>query len=291
MENLRIILNSRLDRESIDSYSLQVLAIDGGVTQRTGTLKVNVIVEDANDHEPVFTKSVYRVTVPENVSKNSPIAQVSATDRDSGDNGRVSYSWNSRTEQNYANTFRIDSKNGTIFPIVPLDYEDVQVYELYVLGTDRGSSPRFSQTKVIIKLEDINDNIPDVQIITLNDDRGYASIEENSRGGSFVAHVSITDQDYGDNGKVECSIDKNLPFRMKDGLEKQYQIVTTKKLDRETRSQYLITLKCKDFGKIPNVADRLIDVRVLDLNDNQPKFQELRDHRGRIIKKGTIFPS
>ncbi|CAD5112873.1 DgyrCDS2084 [Dimorphilus gyrociliatus] len=288
LENLRIILNSRLDRELIESYTLQILAIDGGDSRRTGTLKVSVIVEDANDHEPVFKQSVYKATVLENITKNTPIVQVSASDKDSGDNGKVSYSWNSRTEQNYANTFRIDSKNGTIFPIVPLDFEDVQEYELYVLGTDSGSSPRFSQTKVIINLEDVNDNVPDVQIITLHDDRGYASVEENSKIGSFVAHVSITDQDFGDNGRVKCVIDDNVPFAMESGLEKQYQIVTTKQLNREKQSQYLITLKCKDFGKIPNVADRLIDVRVLDLNDNSPAFQEIKDHRGKILKKDQL---
>ena len=48
-------------------------------------------VLDVNDHSPEFRDPVYRVDVAENV-KMKVVHTVIATDKDSGENGNVSYS-------------------------------------------------------------------------------------------------------------------------------------------------------------------------------------------------------
>jgi len=56
-------------------------------------------------------------------------------------------------------------------------------------------------TKVMIFVQDLNDNAPTILVNALTAD-GHAEIEENLPGGSFVAHVSVTDRDTGTGGQV-----------------------------------------------------------------------------------------
>ena len=67
-----------------------MLAKDGGSPIRTGTLTLNITVEDVNDNSPVFTTNQYNVSVNETLSKNSFVIKVIATDCDIGFNGKAS---------------------------------------------------------------------------------------------------------------------------------------------------------------------------------------------------------
>lgn len=51
-----ISVNGKLDRESIRSYLLEILALDNGIPQRSGSVVVYIDVTDANDNAPVFTE-------------------------------------------------------------------------------------------------------------------------------------------------------------------------------------------------------------------------------------------
>ena len=46
-----------LDRESSASFSLEVLALDQGVLQRSGSVLLHVDVTDANDNPPRFAQA------------------------------------------------------------------------------------------------------------------------------------------------------------------------------------------------------------------------------------------
>jgi len=54
---------------------------------------------------------------------------------------------------------------------------------------------------VLIVVEDLNDSPPLIRVNALTSD-GYADVEENLPGGSFVAHVSVSDQDTRAGGQV-----------------------------------------------------------------------------------------
>ncbi len=51
---VEMILQTPLDREKQEEYNLILTAYDGGSPQKTGTLKINIIVLDANDNAPVL---------------------------------------------------------------------------------------------------------------------------------------------------------------------------------------------------------------------------------------------
>ncbi len=62
--DLRLVLQESLDREMQDTYLLTVIAVDGGVPPRSGSMAVQVQVLDANDNSPVFTQDEYEVRIP-----------------------------------------------------------------------------------------------------------------------------------------------------------------------------------------------------------------------------------
>ena len=67
-------------------------------------------IEDINDNPPVFEKSFYSEECPYNDQTGVPLATVSATDADSGENGFVGY-----TLTDESGHFRIDITSGINF--------------------------------------------------------------------------------------------------------------------------------------------------------------------------------
>ena len=58
----------------------------------TASATVTVVIEDINDHVPVFTQPIYRATMSESYGVGASIISVSATDADTGSNARLMYS-------------------------------------------------------------------------------------------------------------------------------------------------------------------------------------------------------
>jgi len=120
-----ITTKSNLDREIQESFSLTVSVTDGGIRPKFSTAKVVVKLTDVNDLSPVFEKSVYEVSVSENVTPNETFFTVTARDADAGDNGIVTYSI-----ENFSNLFHIDSMSGELSTLSNLDRENIDNYVL-----------------------------------------------------------------------------------------------------------------------------------------------------------------
>uniref|UniRef100_A0A3B4Z9V2 Cadherin domain-containing protein n=1 Tax=Stegastes partitus TaxID=144197 RepID=A0A3B4Z9V2_9TELE len=92
-----------------------------------------------------------------------------------------------------------------------------------------------------------------------------SSIKEDSKIGTTVALISVSDSDSGINGKVICTIKQEVPFTLAPSLqENMYAVVTN----------HSLTLTALDGGKPPKSGDMNILVRVLDINDNAPVFSK-----------------
>ncbi len=88
--DVKLALARELDRETSSQYDLTLVAWDGGQPPQSGSLSIVINVVDANDNSPTFSRSDYVVQLRENAPRGSAIVRVSATDLDSGLNGRVS---------------------------------------------------------------------------------------------------------------------------------------------------------------------------------------------------------
>uniref|UniRef100_A0A3B4GMD4 Cadherin domain-containing protein n=1 Tax=Pundamilia nyererei TaxID=303518 RepID=A0A3B4GMD4_9CICH len=154
---IEMVLHTSLDREKQEEHKLTLTAFDGGNPQKSGSVKINVIVLDANDNAPVFSQSVYRVTVPENAPKGAVILRVSASDNDKGTNEEITFSFSQHTSS-ASSLFIIDPHSGEISVTGVLDYEKAKHYEINIEATDKGGLTDTS--KVLIEVTDLNDNAP-----------------------------------------------------------------------------------------------------------------------------------
>ncbi|XP_008567702.1 PREDICTED: protocadherin gamma-A8-like [Galeopterus variegatus] len=262
--NPELVLERALDREEEAAHNLVLTASDGGDPRRSSTVHIRVIVLDTNDNAPIFAQSIYRVKVPENVPAGTPLLTVSASDLDEGANGKVAYKfW--KINEKRSPVFHLNEYTGEISTAKSLDYEECSFYEMEIQAEDVGAL--LGRTKVLISVEDVNDNKPEVIITSL-----FSPVLENSLPGTVIAFLNVHDQDSGKNGQVVCYTSDNLPFKLEKSVENYYRLVTWEYLDREKVSIYNITVVASDMGTPPLSTETNILLLVADINDNPPTF-------------------
>ncbi|XP_055744860.1 protocadherin alpha-4-like [Salvelinus fontinalis] len=264
-----LVLQKALDREKQPVIQLTLTAIDGGKRPRSGTLQIIVNVIDANDNSPTFSKPLYKVRVNENAPFGTVVIKLIATDLDEGFNGKIEYSFIKRANLNPSVLFDINSETGEIMVRGNLDYEGSPAYEIRVQATDQGSSPRSAHGKVLVEVIDVNDNVPEILVTSL-----MSPVKEDAEIGTVVALVTVTDKDGGENGLTNCKLVGSVPFKLRSNYKNYYSLVVDGPLDRESASQYNVTITATDEGTPPLSSTSVITVHVSDVNDNAPRFSE-----------------
>ncbi|XP_004286812.2 protocadherin beta-3 [Orcinus orca] len=260
-----LVLDKALDREEQPELRLMLTALDGGTPRRSGTVQVHILVLDINDNTPEFTQSLYEVQVLENSPVNSLIVTVSASDLDTGNLGTISYAFFHLSEE-IRKTFQLNPITGDIRLIKYLNFEAIHTYEVDIEAKDGGGLS--GKSTVIVQVVDVNDNPPELTLSSIT-----SPIPENSPE-TVVAVFSVSDLDSGDNGKMVCSIENDLPFILKPSAENFYTLLSEGELDREIRAEYNITITVTDMG-IPRLkTEHNITVLVSDVNDNAPAFTQ-----------------
>ncbi|KAM9377514.1 uncharacterized protein KZ484_009838 [Pholidichthys leucotaenia] len=263
---IEMVLHTSLDREKQEEHKLTLTAYDGGHPQKSGSVKINVLVLDANDNAPLFSQAVYRVAIPENAPKGTAFLKVTATDNDKGTNEEVTFSFSQHTSS-ASSLFNIDPNTGDMTVIGALDYEKAKHYEIDIEATDKGGLTDTS--KVQIEVTDINDNAPIISIISLSN-----PIPEDSVLNTVIAMLNIKDLDAGKNSQVQCFISPDLPFKIKPSTPNFYSLISDDELDRETVSEYNITITAIDEGSPPFSTNKTINLKISDVNDHAPVFPQ-----------------
>ncbi|XP_071380381.1 protocadherin alpha-3-like [Centroberyx affinis] len=263
-----LILQKQLDREAMREHKLLLTAIDGGRPAKSGVIEILIEVLDVNDNSPVFTNNIYTAMLNENATPGTLVIRVNATDLDDGANGEIVYSFGKEVDIDLRKLFNIDPKTGEIKVTGVIDFEENKSYEIDIQASDKGTIPLSTDKSVIINVIDLNDNLPEIDVTSLS-----KSVPENSRIGTTVALISVSDLDSGLNGKVTCFISDDVPFTLSPSLQdNMYAIVTNSQLDREQKSLYDLTIVAKDTGEPPLSCVKTISVAVSDVNDNSPEF-------------------
>nr|XP_054595053.1 protocadherin alpha-3-like [Nothobranchius furzeri] len=263
-----LVVQKPLDRETAGSHLLVLTALDGGKPPKTGTMNIIINVLDINDNAPVFSDDNYPIMLNENPRSGTKVTQVNATDLDEGTNGDVVYSLSKTNKPYILNLFEMNPVTGELSVKGFIDYEEKDKYQIVIHASDKGIAPLTAEKSVRIKIVDVNDNAPEIEVTSFS-----SSIPEDSRPGTTVALISVNDLDSGLNGKVICSINQEVPFSLSPSLQdKMFSIVTKSPLDREKQSHYDLTITAKDAGQPPLSSEKTIRVVVSDVNDNSPEF-------------------
>uniref|UniRef100_A0A8C7PYB1 Protocadherin 2 alpha c n=1 Tax=Oncorhynchus mykiss TaxID=8022 RepID=A0A8C7PYB1_ONCMY len=267
---LFLVLSKPLDREQNRTHELLLTAVDGGNPPKSGLLNITVIVLDTNDNRPVFNQDIYSVSLKENSPIGTIVTTVNASDADAGLNGAIEYSLGRAVKRKVYDIFQLDSITGEIKVKGEVDFEENEVYRLNVQASDKGQPPLTVDCRVIIKVVDVNDNKPEIDVTSLSN-----TIAEDSKPGTVISLVSVTDKDSGINGNVISTITDNVPFELKPSFKDNvFSIVTKGRLDRELVSHYDITITATDCGQPPLSTFKTLSVQISDVNDNSPEFSQ-----------------
>ncbi|XP_075052740.1 protocadherin Fat 1 isoform X1 [Mixophyes fleayi] len=262
-----------LNREVRDHYLLSVKAVDKNSNAEART-KVRVQVLDTNDLRPLFSPTLYSVSLLENAAIRSSIAKVSATDADIGTNGEFYYSFKERTDM-----FAIHPTSGAIILTGRLDYSETKRYDMEILAVDRGmklygSSGISSMARLIIHVEQANEHAPVISAVTLTP----SELDKDLT----YAIVTVDDHDQGSNGEIaSLSIIAGDPLqyfrtnRTSPG-SKEYKIVAVKEIDWATQPfGFNLTLQAKDKGSPPQFSSpKVIHVTSSQFKHGPAKFEK-----------------
>ncbi|KAM4697236.1 protocadherin-16 [Discoglossus pictus] len=268
----QIWLSESLDFEERSSYTLSVQASDGKHWTRAD-LRLNL--QDINDNAPKFTYNLYQATVMEHIPVGTSLITVTATDRDSGDNGRVTY----RVLSGGSGAFEIDPENGTLFTTQRMVLDPKRpLMDVVVEAYDHGSPSLASLTTVQILVMDVNDHAP-----TFPQSQYTASIPENLPLGSTILIMEATDADLSqENSGLDYTIlsgNTGNAFQVQTGLrlwnghfQRIGSIILADPLDFETIAFYNLTLGASDRGLPQKSHSVPVLITILDVNDNPPTF-------------------
>ncbi|XP_057177603.1 protocadherin gamma-B1-like isoform X31 [Triplophysa rosa] len=260
-----LVLNKALDREKQATVKLVLTGVDGGKPPKSGTVNIIINVMDINDNNPVFSQALYKIKLKENVASGTKVISVFASDLDEGINGEIVYSFVGHGKKQ--DLFTILPTTGEIIVNGNVDYEENPAIELRVQARDKGNSPKSTHSKILIEVLDENDNAPEIIMISL-----LNSVKEDTKSGTAVALVTVADKDGGKNCIVHCALKGSYPFKLEPSYKNHYSLVVDGPLDRESVSQYNITITATDEGTPALSNSSIIIVHISDINDNAPYF-------------------
>lgn len=116
---------------SAHSYTLTVVAEDGGTVPLNSSIEVSLTVQDVNDNAPVFDHTPLTVSVLENQPPFTPLLQVVATDADSAIHARIRYTLSGDLAM-----FALCEVTGSLYTRTALDREVRETYQLSITASD-----------------------------------------------------------------------------------------------------------------------------------------------------------
>ncbi|KAG6928014.1 cadherin EGF LAG seven-pass G-type receptor 2, partial [Chelydra serpentina] len=271
-----------LDYEDQVSYTLAITARDNGIPQKSDTTYLEILVNDVNDNAPQFLRDAYQGSVYEDVPAFTSVLQVSATDRDSGLNGRVFYTFQGGDDGD--GDFIIESTSGIVRTLRRLDRENVPLYELRAYAVDKGIPATRTPVDVQVAILDVNDNPP-----VFERDEFDVFVVENSPIGLAVARITASDPDEGTNAQVMYQIvEGNIPEVFQLDIFSG-ELTALMDLDYEAKAEYVIVVQATSA---PLVSRATVHICLLDQNDNPPVLRNFEIlFNNYVTNKSSSFPS
>ncbi|XP_032868636.1 cadherin-23 isoform X2 [Amblyraja radiata] len=273
-----VIVTKPIDFEQVPGgfIYLTVMAKDAGTPPFHSTVPVIVEVFDENDNSPTFSQPSYVMAVSENIIAGATVLFASASDLDqSREYGQESiiYSLEGSSQ------FRINTRSGEITTTSLLDRETKFEYILIVRAVDGGvaNNQKTGIATVNITLLDINDNRP-----VWKDEPYLVNVVEMSPVDTDVITVSAYDPDLAENGSVVYTISPPNPFyrisRTTGKIRTSGAVLDRENKDaRDAEMMRKIVVSATDQGRpaLQASSSTIVSVSLLDLNDNDPAFQNL----------------
>ncbi|KAM3841806.1 protocadherin alpha-5-like [Vipera latastei] len=260
-----IRVNGKLDYEDINCYELQIVAEDKGSSPLSGHCDVFVDVLDINDNIPELSVNSLSVPLPEDSSPGTVVAILSASDRDSDNNGQINcFLLPTRVP------FKLESTFKNYYSLIVgavLDREQVAEYRMVVTVEDQGVPPLSSSISLLVPIGDINDNAP-----AFTQPSYTVFVKENNPPGAHIYTVSASDPDVAENALITYWIDEKLwPLSSYISVHSESgKLYALQSLDYEELKLLEFQVRAKDAGMPSLCGNVTVQIFVLDENDNAP---------------------
>ena len=276
--------NLPLDYEERASYQLELHAREDNGDPDGAVLMINVSVVDVCDEPSSFSTSRYTPSISENATRNTVVVTVEATDDDDQEVCPLRYAVTRACGREtttdhciYISTtsqFALDSETGILTLTDELDRERISEYEVTVQAADSQQSS--ATAVVVITIDDVNDNYPEV-ISNILDQVPEHQMIDHTRA---IGHFTALDADAGPNGQVSVSLLDNstgLPlasetFTIVTENYIDYRIILNRTLDYETQREFHLIIQVHDSGTPPLYRNVAVTIRIEDHNDHPPVF-------------------
>ncbi|KAM4554650.1 protocadherin gamma-C5-like isoform 13-T13 [Odontesthes bonariensis] len=261
-----LITAGKLDRETIPEYTVVIKATDAGSPPLSSQTTFVVTLSDVNDNAPTFSQPSYSVDIPENNAPSSPIAAVSATDPDLGENAHISYSILPSMVQgsSISSYVYINPESGHIYSMRSLDHEKLNAFRIEVQARDAGVPSRTTNVTVHVFVVDVNDNAPLIVHPSYPKDKRLQLTVPPSAGSGYLINKLVgVDADSGHNAWLFYSIAPGPNAGMfRIGAHSGELRTARKWAEEEVDSTYDIMVIIQDNGDPPKSCSVNITVTV-----------------------------
>ncbi|XP_011441904.3 protocadherin-1 [Magallana gigas] len=255
----RIRANKVYDRESMPQYRFRVYAVDSGDPPRSSTATIIVDIEDINDNFPEFTQNQFRASIQENVPFDTSVLQLTATDKDTGDNGKISYSLPKHSDVPFFLT-----PNGTVLVNGNLDREKNNKYVFTAIASDYGYPPNRNSVVVQVDITDANDNVPILVFPNASNDTVKVSV--NSPMNTMVAQIQAFDLDEGENKTLVYSIAGRNDSDIFNINSLTGEVIVARSIHEGLVNSYFLRIAVSDKGVKPLTNYAVLHLVVLRTN-------------------------
>ncbi|XP_075397823.1 protocadherin beta-18-like [Tenrec ecaudatus] len=261
----KVHLKALLDFELIQSYIINVQAIDGGGLVGKSVILVRVV--DVNDNSPEITMTSLSSPILENSPPETVVAVFRVRDKDAGENGSMVCSIQDHLPFLLKPTFK---NFYTLLTESPLDRETRAEYNITITVTDLGSPRLKTEHTIRVLVSDVNDNTP-----TFTQTSYTLYIQENNSPGLHLGTVSATDRDAGANAQVTYSLlpprDPHLELASLVSIHAERgHLFALRALDFEALRAFEFRVGAADAGSPALSSEALVRVVVVDDNDHAP---------------------
>ena len=233
------------DRENKTSWTFKVFAADLGKPSQNGSATVLINILDVNDNAPKFNVSVFNFSVMENCPSGKYVDRLIAYDPDTEENGIFTFAI-SDTAENDLPFFLFP--DGVIKTNRELDREIKRKYEFTVIAIDKGVPKRTSSVKVVVNVDDENDEPPFIEFP--NPSNNTVILPHLLPVGTFITRIRAYDADIGGNKQLSYFISsgntgKLFHLNARTGIMTMANRIEVKEGEEE---QFQLTIEVHDGG-------------------------------------------
>uniref|UniRef100_A0AAY4E9J4 Cadherin domain-containing protein n=1 Tax=Denticeps clupeoides TaxID=299321 RepID=A0AAY4E9J4_9TELE len=263
----RVEVRGDVDFEESSLFQIYVQAKDMGPNAVPAHCKVLVKVLDVNDNAPEITFSTVTESVSENAAPGTVIALLSATDKDSEENGQI------HVEILGDVPFKLKTSFRSYYTIVtdgPLNRETADSYTVTVVARDKGDPSLATSKSIKVQVSDENDNAPAFTQPVYD-----VYVTENNVPGAYIHAVSALDPDVGRNAHLnytilECDI-QGMSVKTYVSINNESgALYALRSFDYEQLKDFSFTVQATDGGTPELSSNATVNVIVVDQNDNAP---------------------